>query len=170
MSWVTDKAVKRIFSTFKRLGKQIYKEDIDALKTINDTLNFEKQSFVADNKVFSKLLALYIYEKYKSDKDINSVINNLSKSLQYDLQFILERLHNKIQTTELIQYIDTLTVDVPESEFKDIEALTNKENEFWTIHQKEIFKKIKEQYSSDFVKNSFYNTADDILKTVEFTK
>jgi predicted transport protein len=170
MSFQTDKAIKRIFNTFKRLGKQIYKEDIDALKTINESLDFYKTSFVADNKIFAKLLALYLKEKYSNVKDIDFVIKQLNKDLEQPLSYHLELLKVKIQSTETIEYIKTLTIDVPENEFNDVEALTNRENEFWDVHHKNIFKQIKEQYSADFINNNFYNTATEILQTVEFYK
>ena len=58
MSWKTENAVRRIYNSFKRVKSNIYKEDIEALKTVADALENAKKSYVNDNALFAKLLAV----------------------------------------------------------------------------------------------------------------
>lgn len=167
MSHQDTRDIERIFKTFKRLGKQIFKEDVDALKRLNESLEFYKIEQVNDNRIYAKLLALHLKTKYCGNIDLT--LKFLGQDLSQPLYFHLDNLQNKIRCTELIEYVKTLKIDVPENEFNDIEALTKKENEFWTVHQKAIIKQINDQYGVDFVKNNFYNTANEILRNIDFS-
>ena len=60
MSWEDKKAIRRIFNTFKRVPKQVFQEDIDALKTINESLEAKASETAHDNLLYAKLLAVVL--------------------------------------------------------------------------------------------------------------
>lgn len=46
MSWITENAMKRVFNAFKRSKDKIYKEDIEALKVLNEELLNNQKSML----------------------------------------------------------------------------------------------------------------------------
>ena len=60
MSWIEQKAVTRIFNTFKRLKAQVFSDDIEALKTISEAISENHKTNVNDHTLFTKLLALQL--------------------------------------------------------------------------------------------------------------
>jgi len=75
MSWKSDNSVKRIFNTFKRLKSQIFNQDIEALKQLNDELNYTQKSYVVDNLLFAKLLCYVINQNLHGCSDIKTAIS-----------------------------------------------------------------------------------------------
>jgi len=71
MSWHTDNAVKRIFNSFKRLKNQIFEQDIEALKLLNEELINNQKNYVNDNRLFLKLLAIHLKTEVDYFRDIN---------------------------------------------------------------------------------------------------
>ncbi len=167
MSWKEDNSLKRIYNTFKRTPKAIFKEDIEALKTLKESLDFYRIKQVTDNILFAKALSLLIIERYKNVKCINSTLQTIDKDLEDTLDYNLQKLSNKITTTELIQYIESLTIEVPHSELNDVDALTKRENEFWSTHEKTIFAEIKSNYEKEKITDSFYKSATEILNNLK---
>lgn len=164
MSWIIDKSINRISRTFKRIGnRQIFKEDIQALTELNECFEIYKMQRVTDNIIYSKILLLLIKERYFKLKNINNVLSSIEADLEFSLEHKLEVFSAMIKNQELYSYIETLTVDIPDNELSDIEALIKQENEFWTIHQKSIFEKITEFWNKDYISDCFYNSANSFL-------
>lgn len=166
MSWKDENAIKRIHNTFKRLGTKIFPEDKQALQQLNESLEFYKIKQTNDNKIYAKVLALLIKEYYSKNININTILECIDAELKSPLPYHIELLSNRIRTTELTNYIETLRIDIPENEFNDVDALTKRENEFWDIHKKSIFEEINKMWAVDEVSNKFYNSANEFLKDV----
>lgn len=167
MSWVTDKAVKRIFSTFKRLGKQIYKEDIDALKTINDALELQKKQNIDNNMLFAITLYLLIKERLRKGQSINTALYMIGHDLRsFDLVENINQLTAIINVNELQQFMKDKEVVIPKG--KDIYNDTDELLDLWhKQYDKEFLDKILESWTFDEVKKSFENTVNEIIQNYQ---
>lgn len=144
MSWKTENAVKRIFSSFKRLKNQIYSQDIDALKAINEALSENKKSYVNDNLLYAKLLCYVLDRNLHYHGDIKTAIKNSADILKEPLEFHLKMLHKNINDKNILKHIENL--------------------DFENTNQEELIKKLENSFSYQSVENSFYNTANDFLR------
>lgn len=167
MSWKEENAIKRIFNLFNRLSNKLFKEDIEALKTINESLDFYKIRQISDNKIYAKVLIILIKERYFRFNDINSALQSIDKELGLSIEYQLEFLTANIRNNELCEYIKTLKIDVSDSDLNNVDALTKKESELFDIHQKEIFAEIKNLWNSDHVSDCFYNSANQFLNDIK---
>jgi hypothetical protein len=139
MSWLHKKNVTRIFNAFKRNKERIYKEDIEALKSIDDLIDSISQQTTKDNLVYAKLLCVFLRQNIHYYKDIKFAI----KELKFQLNIPLDK------------QIELLTYDL------NLISLQN-END-----AKEVFKKMDNAWSKEQVEKSFYNSANDLLKEIE---
>jgi len=156
-------SIKRLRFTFGKQNKP-NETDIVALNTILKSIDDFQKKGIEDNRVFAKILCLYIKDKYyASNQNINESLKFLSQELKLPLDVHIEILASKINSTQLTNYIKTLTIDIPENEFTDVEALAKRENQFWDVHQKNILDEIMFYNSPDQVKGNFFMTANQIL-------
>jgi len=161
-------AIKRLRYTISKLNKP-NQTDIHALNEILQSLDKYQKKGVEDNRVFAKVLCLYIKDKYyNGNQDINQTLKFLSMELKQPLDVHIEILASRINSTQLINYINTLKIDVPESEFTDVVALAKRENEFWEVHQKNILDEIMFYNSPEQVKSNFFTTANEILNNQNY--
>lgn len=157
--------IKRLRYTISNKNKP-NETDAIALNEVLKTLSGYQNKGVEENRVFAKVLCLYIKDKYyNSNQDINQTLKFLSMELKQPLEVHIEILASRMNSTQLTNYIKTLTIDVPESEFENVEALAKRENQFWEIHQKNILDEIMFYNSPEQVKGHFYTTANQILNT-----
>lgn len=143
MSWREENAVKRIFSSFKRLKTQIFNQDIEALKLINESLENNKKSYVNDNLLYAKLLCYVLDRNLHYHDDIKTAIKNAADILKEPLEFHLAMLHKNINDKNILKHIENI--------------------DFKNTDQKELIKKLENSFSFESVESSFYNTANDFL-------
>lgn len=143
MSWREENAVKRIFSSFKRLKTQIFNQDIEALKLINESLENNKKSYVNDNLLYAKLLCYVLDRNLHYHDDIKIAIKNAADILKEPLEFHLAMLHKNINDKNILKHIENI--------------------DFENTDQKELIKKLENSFSFESVESSFYNTANDFL-------
>jgi cupin superfamily acireductone dioxygenase involved in methionine salvage len=139
MSWQNKKHVTKIFNAFKRNKERIYKEDIEALKSLDEFINESSKNLTKDNLIYAKLLCVFLRQNVHHYKDIKFAI----KELKFQLNIPLDR------------QIELLTYDL---------NLISLQNE---TDAKEVFKKMDNAWSKEQVEKSFYNSANDLLKEIE---
>jgi len=166
MSWKIENAKNRVFNVFKRNKENIYKEDIESLKTINTELELKRDKYVNDNLLYAKLLAVLLTTELRYTKDIKSSIkeigNDLSKPLDFHLDFLRMNL-NDIDLESHLNYLGLLDFD-----FWDVTQETKiKKNEIINSIKPEMIDKIKHNWTLENVKKSFYNTANEFLQDVD---
>jgi cupin superfamily acireductone dioxygenase involved in methionine salvage len=139
MSWEQKRYVTKIFNAFKRNKERIYKEDIEALKNLDEFINESSKNLTKDNLIYAKLLCVFLRQNIHYYKDIKFAI----KELKFQLNIPLDR------------QIELLTYDL---------NLITLQNE---TDSKEIFKKMDNPWTKEQVEKSFYNSANDLLKEIE---
>ncbi len=139
MSWENKRYVTKIFNAFKRNKERIYKEDIEALKSLDEFINESSKNFTKDNLIYAKLLCVFLRQNIHYYKDIKFAI----KELKFQLNIPLDR------------QIELLTYDL---------NLITLQNE---TDAKEVFKKMDNPWTKEQVEKSFYNSANDLLKEIE---
>jgi cupin superfamily acireductone dioxygenase involved in methionine salvage len=139
MSWQNKKHITRIYNAFKRNKERIYKEDIEALKNLDEFINESSKNLTKDNLIYAKLLCVFLRQNIHYYKDIKFAI----KELKFQLNIPLDR------------QIELLTYDL---------NLITLQNE---TDAKEVFKKMDNAWSKEQVEKSFYNSANDLLKEIE---
>ena len=139
MSWELKRNVTKIFNAFKRNKERIYKEDIDALKNIDEFINEYSKQLTKDNLLYAKILCVFLRQNIHHYKDIKFAI----KELKFQLNIPLDR------------QIELLTYDL---------NLINLQNE---TDAKEVLKKMDNAWTKEQVEKSFYNSANDLLKEIE---
>lgn len=147
MSWSTDNAVKRIFNSFKRLKTQIFTQDIEALKLINETISENEKSYVNDNLLYAKLLCYVLDRNLHYHDDIKIAIKNAADILKEPLEFHLAMLHKNINDKNILKHIENI--------------------DFENTDQKELIKKLENSFSYKSIEKSFYNTANDFLRETD---
>jgi hypothetical protein len=161
MSWITDKAINRIFKTFKRLEKQIFKEDIEALKSLNEYVENSEITIVNDNLLYSKLLTIVLHQNLVYYQNMQTAIKKTSSDLQLPLNYHLQFLEKDLNGIELDVFFKSLGLKDFTS---DADILENKK--IIDANQKILVDKIKSTWDFDTVEKSFYNTANQFLKDV----
>lgn len=139
MSWELKRNVTKIFNAFKRNKERIYKEDIEALKNIDEFINESSKSLTKDNLLYAKILCVFLRQNIHYYKDVKFAI----KELKFQLNIPLDR------QIELLTY-DLNLIELQKQETP--EAVLDKLNKPW---------------SKDVVEKSFYNSANDLLKEIE---
>jgi hypothetical protein len=157
MSWQEQNALKRIFNVFKRNKTNVYQEDINALKTLNESLEAYQKQFVNDNKLFAKLLSIQIMQNVRYCGSIETALKLLKDDLKKPIEYNLEILKTELNNTEVNNYL------------KSIQEISNNETIIFN-NQKEIIDKILKSWSLENIEKSFYNTANEIIKNIDFYK
>ena len=139
MSWIHKKNVTRIFNAFKRNKERIYKEDIDALKNIDELIDTLSNTITKDNLLYAKLLCIFLRQNVHHYKDIKFAI----KELKFQLNISLDR------------QIELLTYDL------NLIELQNQDT------PEKVLEKLDKPWSKEVVEKSFYNSANDLLKEIE---
>lgn len=138
MSWKEENAINRIYRTFKRLKSGIFKEDIEALKTLNQATESKAKTVTLDNLLFSKLLCLALKQNVMYYNDISISIKHVSGELDKTLNQQLSELLYALNQSEMIK----------KSEAGNLTAIDLENNHKWTIDQ---------------VNSSFIKTANTFL-------
>lgn len=167
MSWKTDIAFKRIFNVFKRNKEKVYKEDIEALKLINETLEEANKQFVTKNLLYAKLLAVQLNQNLVHYSDMKMAIKKVSEDLTMPLSVHLEFLKTNLNDIDIIKFYKSIGLFVGNPNLMTEEE---KENDLKLIseNQKEIIEKMKNSWGFDEVEKSFVKTANEFLKEVTY--
>lgn len=160
MSWITDNALKRVFNAFKRSKDKIYKEDIEALKLLNEELVNNNKSYVNDNILFAKLLCYVLNQNLHQNGSIKIAIKQTADILKEPLSFHLEMFKTNLNNKEIESYLTSLNLNLDHFDLKANNTDLLKANE------KEIAEKLKTNWTYENVEKSFYNSANDFLKDI----
>ena len=164
----TKTAIERLQFTISKQNKP-NQTDADALNILTKEISENQIKKVENNKVFAKLLLLFLKNEYQKNHDINASIYLLSEFLKPTLSEMLVMFANQLQTTQLINYIKTLTIDAEiEKMDTDIDYINFIENKFWNDNQKNIIEEIKFLNSESETIKNFYMTANQILNNENF--
>jgi hypothetical protein len=161
MSWNSDNAVKRIFNSFKRLKSQIYNEDIEALKQLNEELLNNQKNYVNDNILFAKLLSHILRNELKYQGTMKMAVKKIDSVLKTPISHHTEFLRMELNNKDFLEYIESLGIET--------DHLNHKENNNDLIlndNQKEIQDKLLKFWNYEKVEKSFYNTANEFLKDI----
>lgn len=162
MSWKSQAAFKRLGNTFKRLyeKKQVYKEDFEALKTLQETINELTELRVTEQTLFAKVVCVNMFFSLLRHGDINQSIKEVQKDLDLPLTLHLERLTSRINTQALQNLMKEKGIT-----FELVESLEAKNNNLELIkkHEKEFSNKILEKWEFDDVKKSFEKTINEFI-------
>jgi hypothetical protein len=139
MSWTSKKHIARIFNAFKRNKERIYKEDIEALKELDEIVNQSSRQLAKDNLIYAKLLCVFLRQNIHYYKDVKLAL----KQLQFQLK------------TPLDTQIEMLTIDL------NMVDLQNQETD------EQLLNKLLNSWTREQVEKSFYNSANDLLKEIE---
>lgn len=158
MSWELKRNVTKIFNAFKRNKERIYKEDIEALKNLDEFINESSKQFTKDNLIYAKILIINLRQNLHFYRSMNTTIKSLQKELKIPLDYQLEMLTKELNNLSLLNYCTEKGVNFDEV-FFDKSKATNEEKEF--------IEKIKKNWTKEQVEKSFYNSANDLLKEIE---
>ena len=158
MSWSNKKHIARIFNAFKRNKDRIYKEDIDALKSLDELINENSKAITTGNLVFAKLLCLYLRQNAYYYKGVKPAIKALQRDLKQPLEFNLTLLTKELNNIELTSFLKDKDVDCDKWYTK---KNLKKEDE------QEVINKILNEWTLEIVEKAFYNSANDLLKDIE---
>lgn len=165
MSWKTENSVKRIFNTFKRLKTQIFSQDIEALKQLNDELMERQKIYVNDNLLYAKLLCHVLDKNLHHNGNIKMSIKIISDILKEPLDYHLQMLRLNLNNKDAEQYFISLGFNLDISNHSKEVDLSN--TEVLNKNQKEIIDKLKNNWTTENVEKSFYNTANEFLKNID---
>jgi CHASE3 domain sensor protein len=162
MSWKSQSAFKRLGNTFKRLyeKKQVYKEDFEALKTLQETINELTELRVTEQTLFAKVVCANMFFSLLRHGNINASIKEVQNDLDLPLITHLERLTSEINTQTLQNLMKEKGIT-----FELVESLEAKNNNLELIkkHEKEFSNKILEKWEFDDVKKSFEKTINEFI-------
>jgi len=158
MSWDSKRHLARIFNAFKRNKERIYKEDIEALKSLDELINDNSKSITTGNLIFAKLLCLYLKQNANYYKGVKMAVKGLQNELKKPLDYHLQMLTKELNNIELINYFESKGIDLSNGYS---EKVIKQEDE------QDIINKLKNEWTYEIVEKSFYNSANDLLKDIE---
>lgn len=159
MSWKIESALKRVFNAFKRSKEKIYKEDIEALKLLNDELISMQKTYVNDNLLYAKLLCLQMKQNVSFYTSMPIALKSLHNSLKMPLSHHVEYLRMELNIQDTNAYFESLGLKMDNTDYgSGLEILTE--------NQKEATEKLSKFWNYEKVERSFYNSANDYLKDI----
>ena len=158
MSWNDKRHITSIFNAFKRNKERIYKEDIEALKSLDELINDNSKSITTGNLIFAKLLCLYLKQNANYYKGVKMAVKGLQNELKKPLDYHLQILTKELNNIELINYFESKGIDLSNGY---CEKVIKQEDE------QDIINKLKTEWTFEIVEKSFYNSANDLLKDIE---
>jgi len=158
MSWKDKQHITRIFNSFKRNKANIYQEDINALKSLDELINDNSKTMTAGNLIYAKLLCLYLKQNANYYKGVKMAVKGLQSELKRPLDYHLQMLTKELNNIELINYFESKGIDLSNGYS---EKVIKQEDE------QDIINKLKNEWTYEIVEKSFYNSANDLLKDIE---
>jgi phosphotransacetylase len=162
MSWKSQGAFKRLGNSFKRLyeKKLIFKEDFEALKTLQETINELTELRVTEQTLFAKIVSANMFFSLLRHGDINQSIKEVQNDLDLPLISHIERLTNELNLQSLQNLMKSKGIN-----FELVQDLQSKNNNLEIIkkYEKEFSKNIIEKWEFDDVKKSFEKTINEFI-------
>jgi hypothetical protein len=166
MSWKSNGAFTRLGNTFKRLyeKKLVFKEDFEALKTLQETINDLTEQRITEQTLFAKVVCANMYFGLLRYKDINQAIKEVQYDLDINLSSHIEKLTFELNLISLQNLMEKQGVN-----FELVQDKESKERNLQIIkkHEKEFSKKILERWEFDDVKKSFEKTINEFITNPE---
>ena len=158
MSWITENAMKRVFSVYKRSKERkvpIWENDIDALKLLNEELKNKSKNDAVSNYLFLKLICMVLKERSEHYGDVKMAIKTIDNDLKTPLPDAIEMLRISLNHTDRINYLKEIGIDFDSHANQD---------DILKANQKDFIKKLMTNWSFEKVENSLYNSTNDFLK------
>ena len=165
MSWKQDNAIKRIYNVFNRNKKTIYHEDVSALKIVIESIDESNKQFTNDNILFAKLLSIQLRQNLEFYGSMEVALKKIDDELKRPLNYQTQILHKTLNNVEFDTYLKSIGLNVNFITTKEDEK---KNNEIIFKQQKEISKKFIKDWSFEVVEKSFYKTANELIKNVNY--
>lgn len=159
MSWKSDLAIKRIFNSFKRLKNQIFSQDIDALKLLNETILESEKKYVNDNLLYAKLLCIALRYRTEYYSDIKTALKSIDSDLNIELNEQIKLLQISLNNIDKLNYLKSIGFDLDNENLSKIEELNG--------NQKQFLEKLKTNWTYESVHKSFMNSANDFLQDIK---
>lgn len=159
MSWKDNKAIERIFNTFKRNNKFIYQQDVDALKQLKESIELSEKLYAEDNKLYLKLLIVVLKMNLDYYGNIKKAIKETDNFLKLPVENHIFILHRALNVNENLEFLKSKGID--------FDNLNKDETETLKANEKEIIEKLMTSWSISTVEKSIYKTANDFLKDVD---
>lgn len=166
MSWERKKDVKCIFNAFKRNKERVYKEDIEALKNIDEFIDQTSKNYVNGNLLFAKIYCITLFHYLRYYKNIKSSVKEINKELKLPLSFHIEMLTNELNNYELYNFFESIGLDM-ENNYLSKSKKGIEQSEIIKEKHNEIISKLQKSWNIEEVEKSFYNSANDLLKEIE---
>jgi len=165
MSWKEHNAIKRIYNVFSRNKKTVYPEDVSALKVVIDAIDEADKKHTIDNILFAKLLSIQLRQNLEYYGSMEVALKKIDDELKRPLNYQTQILHKTLNHVEFDVYLKSLGLNVNFITTKEEEK---KNNEIIFEKQKEISKKFVKDWSLEVVEKSFYKTANELIKNVNY--
>lgn len=157
MSWKSDKSIERIVKLFKRVPKNVFHEDIEAIKNINETILESEKALVNDHLLFAKLVCYVLNLNLHHSGSMKGAIASLNTELERPLDHHLTFLTSNLNQQQLNNYLKDLGFN-----FESLES----EPEKIKANEKGMIEKIKSNWTKEKVAKSFCNTVNEFIKNV----
>lgn len=162
MSWKSNGAFTRLGNTFKRLyeKKLVFKEDFEALKTLQEEINNLTEQRITEQTLFAKIVCANMYFGLLRYKDISQAIKEVQNDLDIDLVSHIEKLTFELNLISLQNLMEKKGIN-----FELVQDKESKERNLELIkkHEKEFSKNIMERWEYDNVKKSFEKTINEFI-------
>lgn len=159
MSWKDNKAIERIFNTFKRNSRFIYEQDVNALKQLKNSIEANEQSTAKDNKLFLKLMIVVLKMNLDYYGNIKIAIKETSEFLRLPVNHHIQVLHRSLNVNDNLEFLKSKGIE--------IDNINKDETDILKADEKEIIEKLLTSWSYENVEKSIYKTANDFLKDVD---
>lgn len=163
MSWKEDNAIKRIYNVFKR--SKVYQEDINALKIISNSIDEQDKSIANDNLLFAKLLSIQLRQNLEHYGSMEVALKKIDDDLKRPLNYHSQILHTTFNHVEFDTYLKSIGINV---NFVHSKSDAKNNDEIIIKQQNEISKKFIKDWSFEQVEKSFYKTANEIIKNINY--
>lgn len=157
MSWKSDKSIDRVVKLYKRVPKQVFPEDIEAIKNINETILESEKDLVNDHVLFAKLVCYVLNLNLHHSGSMKGAIASLRTVLEKPISDQLEFLTMNLNQNELNNYFKSIGMN-----FNVMED----NSEIIKSNEKEIIEKIKNNWTKQKVTKSFNNTVNEFIKDI----
>lgn len=155
MSWKSDKAIERLVKTFQRVKNQIFEQDVEAIKTINETIETNEKQYVTDNILFAKLLCHFLNLNLHHHGNMKIAIKEADNVFKMSLREHIEIITKNLNDQDVINFLKGLGADM--------ESFSN-QPELLSKNEKEIIERLQTNWELTKVSKSFYNTANEFLR------
>jgi hypothetical protein len=163
MSWKEDNAIKRIYNVFKR--SKVYQEDVNALKLISNSIDEQDKSIANDNLLFAKLLSIQLRQNLEHYGSMEVALKKIDDELKRPLNYHSQILHTTFNHVEFDSYLKSIGINI---NFVHSKADAKNNDDIIIKQQKEIAKKFIKDWSFEAVEKSFYKTANQIIKNINY--